>query len=75
MTTLSIYIFLERKEAIEAKQWNSAPQGDADAQYNLGVMYANGEGVTQDYKEAVSAVHIMAFRRASSKRYFLNKAH
>ncbi len=25
----------------------------ANAQYNLGVMYENGEGVTQDYKTAV----------------------
>ena len=30
-----------------------AEQGDADAQYNLGVMYANGEGVPQDDAEAV----------------------
>ena len=26
-----------------------AEQGDAKAQYNLGVMYANGRGVPQDY--------------------------
>ncbi len=26
-----------------------AEQGDAQAQYNLGVMYANGQGVPQDY--------------------------
>ena len=26
---------------------------NAIAQYNLGVMYDNGQGVTQDYKEAV----------------------
>jgi len=30
-----------------------AEQGDSDAQYNLGYMYYNGEGVVQDYKEAV----------------------
>ena len=30
-----------------------AEQGDADAQFNLGVMYANGEGVPQDAAEAV----------------------
>jgi hypothetical protein len=30
-----------------------ADQGDAMAQYNLGVMYAKGEGVPQDYAEAV----------------------
>ena len=30
-----------------------AAQGNAFAQYNLGLMYDNGQGVTQDYKEAV----------------------
>ena len=29
-----------------------AEQGNAGAQYNLGVMYGQGRGVTQDYKEA-----------------------
>ncbi len=30
-----------------------AEQGDASAQYNLGFMYDNGQGVTQDYAVAV----------------------
>ena len=30
-----------------------AEQGRASAQYNLGVMYAQGQGVPQDYKEAI----------------------
>ena len=30
-----------------------AEQGNAKAQYNLGVMYGKGQGVPQDYKEAV----------------------
>ncbi len=34
-------------------QYESAEQGDADAQYNLGVMYHEGIGVTQDASEAV----------------------
>ena len=34
--------------------WRSlADQGDANAQYNLGLMYQKGKGVPQDYKEAV----------------------
>ena len=39
----------------EAVKWfrKAAEQGDADAQYNLGVMYANGEGVLKDEAEAV----------------------
>ena len=31
----------------------AANQGDVTAQYNLGVMYANGKGVRQDYHKAV----------------------
>ena len=30
-----------------------ADQGDAEAQYNLGVMYSKGRGVPQHFKEAV----------------------
>ncbi|HIE87808.1 MAG TPA: sel1 repeat family protein, partial [Gammaproteobacteria bacterium] len=42
----------------EDKRWFEetqveANQGDADAQYLLGLMYANGRGVPQDDKEAV----------------------
>ena len=32
---------------------NAAEQGDADAQYNLGVCYANGTGVEKDEQKAV----------------------
>ena len=32
---------------------SSAEKGDATAQFNLGVMYDNGQGVEQDYAEAV----------------------
>jgi TPR repeat protein len=36
------------------KEWKPlAEKGDAGAQYNLGIMYDNGQGVTQDYKAAV----------------------
>ena len=31
----------------------AAEQGFAEAQYNLGVCYNNGHGITQDYKQAV----------------------
>ena len=38
-----------------------AKQGDADAQYNLGLMYnGNGQGVPQDYKEAVKWYRLAA---------------
>ncbi len=40
----------------------SAEQGDARAQYNLGSMYYNGEGITRNYKEAFKW-----FRKASEQ--------
>jgi TPR repeat protein len=33
--------------------WESAKQGNVDAQFNLGAMYEDGKGVSQDYKTAV----------------------
>ena len=39
--------------ATALKEWKPlSEQGDADAQYSLGVMYENGWGVPQDYKKA-----------------------
>ncbi len=43
-----------------------AEQGDADAQFNLGLMYANGEGVPQDYRRGGEVVP--ARRRAGPCR-------
>ena len=37
-----------------------AEQGDVLAQYNLGMMYQNGQGVTLDYKEAVRLYSLSA---------------
>jgi len=38
------------KYHMEAAKWYklAAQQGDADAQYNLGLMYSDGRGVPQD---------------------------
>ena len=43
------------REALEeiADAAERAEQGHAPSQYNLGVRYTNGQGVPQDYKEAV----------------------
>ena len=35
------------------KMLQAAEQGNADAQFNLGLMYANGQGVRQDDAQAV----------------------
>ena len=40
--------------ATALKEWGPlAEQGDASAQFNIGLMYARGHGVRQDYAEAV----------------------
>ena len=40
--------------ATALQEWTPlAEAGDADAQFNLGIMYSNGKGVPQDYAEAV----------------------
>ena len=44
----------------------AADQGHADAQYNLGSMYSNGQGVPQDYVEA-HKWHNLAASRASAE--------
>ena len=47
--------------ATALSEWRPlAQQGDADAQYNLGLMYGNGQGVTQDYKEALKWYRLAA---------------
>jgi TPR repeat protein len=46
----------------EAVKWYrlAAAQGDASAQFNLGVMYSSGQGVLQDYAEAVKWYRLAA---------------
>ena len=47
--------FLNQENYAEAAKWfrKAAEQGDDKAQHNLGVSYAQGQGVPQDYTEAV----------------------
>jgi hypothetical protein len=47
-----------------AKVEERAKGGDADAQFNLGVMYDNGEGVPEDDAEAVKW-----YRRAAEQGF------
>ena len=46
----------------EAAKWvrKAAKQGNAEAQYSLGLMYNNGDGVTQDYQEALKWYRLAA---------------
>ena len=47
--------------ATAVREWKPlAKQGHAKSQYNLGVMYRGGQGVTQDYKTAVEWFRLAA---------------
>ena len=49
--------------AVAYREWRTlADQGDADAQYNLGNMYYNGQGVSQDYAQAHMWLNLAASR-------------
>src|SRR5674476_1660187 len=43
-----------------------AEQGNAAAQFNLGSMYAHGQGVTQDYREVVKWYRLGAEQGSST---------
>ena len=49
----------------------AATQGDAEAQYNLGLMYDKGQGVVQDHKEAVKWYRLAAAQGNASAQYYL----
>ena len=48
-----------------------ADQGDYLAQYNLGLMYAHAEGVTQDYKEAMKWFLLSAEQGFANAQYHI----
>ena len=54
------------------KEWTSlAEQGDAKAQFNLGIMYERGQGVLQDYKTAVKWYILSAEQGYAKAQYNL----
>ena len=48
-----------------------AKQGNADAQYNLGVMYENGQGISKNYKTAVKWYRLAADQGHASAQFNL----
>jgi len=71
--------FQDATDAYERKDYETAyklilplaEQGDAQAQYNLGVMYDKGRGVPQDYKEAVKWYRLAAEQGVREAQYNL----
>jgi uncharacterized protein len=58
--------------ATALKEWRPfAEQGDAFAQFNLGWMYKNGEGVPQDYQEAAKWYRLAAEQGYAKAQYNL----
>ena len=58
--------------AAALKEWQPlAEQGDADAPYNIGVMYEYGEGVLQDNAEAVKWYLLAAEQGDAQAQYNL----
>ena len=61
------------KTAVKSVKWYTlaAEQGYATAQYNLGFMYNNGEGVPQDDKTAVKWYTLAAEQGYAERTRFL----
>jgi len=58
--------------ATALQEWRPlAEQGHADAQYNLGIMYDNGQGVSQDYVEAAKWWRLAAEQGVAPAQYNL----
>ena len=62
-----------RQDYAEAAKWNrkAAEQGHANAQFNLGFMYATGNGVLQDYAEAMRWFRKAADQGDASSQFIL----
>jgi TPR repeat protein len=58
--------------ATALREWTPlAKQGDASAQFNLGLMYEKGQGVQQDYKTAVRWYRLAAKQGYVNAQYNL----
>jgi TPR repeat protein len=62
-----------RRQDGEAAKWlgKAAEQGEPQAQFGLGVMYANGRGVPQDYAQAVKWFHAAVDRGNLAPCFYL----
>ena len=67
--------FGETPSQEQITEWRrAAAQGDAGAQYNLGVAYDHGEGVSQNYAEALKRYRIAADQGDAGAQYNLGVA-
>jgi hypothetical protein len=68
--TVSAAGILDGQSEVEALQ-AKAKQGDASAQYNLGVIHARGQGVPQDFAEAAKWFRMVAEQGDAGAQYNL----
>ena len=62
--------------ATALKEWRPlAGQGDAAAQFYLGVMYYNGHGIAQDYEQAVYWYRLAAEQGNVNAQYYFPNPH
>lgn len=62
--------------ATALREWKAlAQQGDAGAQFNLGLMYGRGEGVAQDHAEAAKWWRLAAEQGNAEAQTFLGHIH
>ena len=60
--------------ATALREWTPlAKQGNVNAQYNLGVMYENGQGVPKNYKTAVKWYRLAAEQGNAAVQYILGQ--
>jgi len=57
LTELQKYFDVEKEDYLKKELYLLAEQGDVDAQFNLGIMYYNGQGVLQDTNKALNWFH------------------
>lgn len=58
-----------------AKLTKKAEAGDAEAQYNLGVMHGKGQGTPQNYKEAIKWYQLAADQELAVAQHNLGNMH
>ncbi len=58
------------------KGWKlAAEQGYVEAQFNLGMMYADGQGVAEDYAEAIKWLKLAAEQKFEAAQFKLELMH
>lgn len=58
-------------EAEYKREQEAAARGEADAQFNLGIIYYKGQGVPQNFVEAFGAFKLVSEQGKTQSQYYL----